>query len=132
MSDIDKGKLLVLATAISSGIAVFYNAYAVQNADPLVFTALKNTLTALMLVALAAFAGQWKEFVALKAGQWMRLLAIAVIGGSIPFALFFWGLSQTDPSSGSFIYRFLFFASAALAAWALKERPSRNTLLGVM
>ena len=132
MSDISKGKLFVLATAIASGIAVFYNAYAVKNADPLVFTTLKNILTAIMLVAIAAFVGSWKEFIQLKASQWMRLLAIAIVGGSIPFALFFWGLAQTDPSSGSFIYRLLFFASAAMAAWALKEKPSRNTLLAVV
>ncbi len=128
----NKGHLLVLATAISSGFAVFYNATATKGIDPLAFTLVKNSLTALMLAGIVLLFGTWREFLKLNSRQWLSLLAIAVIGGSIPFALFFWGLSTAaSAASASLIYRLLFIFASVLAIVFLKEKPSANTILGV-
>ncbi len=133
MSDnLDKGRLLVLATAISSGMAVYFNATQVKGADPIAFTTLKNLLTALMLLAMGMALASWGELAKLTRRQWMKLLAIAVIGGSVPFALFFWGLSMADAASGSFIYRLLFFFAAGLGIVFLKEKPSWRVAAGVL
>lgn len=126
------GKLLVLSTAAASGIAVFFNSFAVQGGDPLVFTALKNAICAMLLSGIALSFGTWKEFAHLHAKQWGTLLLIAIIGGSLPFALFFTGLSMSDGATGSFIYRALFFAAAAFAFVFLKEKVGWNVIVGVI
>lgn len=122
----------MLATAISSGMAVFYNSFAAKGVDALAFTLAKNSITALFLVGMLLALGSWREFASLSRKQWLTLGAIAVIGGSIPFALFFWGLSTAASAGGaSFIYRFLFFFASAIAVVFLRERPKANTILGV-
>jgi len=126
------GKLLVLSTALASGIAVFFNSFAVQGGDPIVFTAMKNAICAMLLAGIALSWGTWKEFARLNSSQWGTLLLIAVIGGSLPFALFFTGLSLSDGATGSCIYRGLFFAAAAFAFVFLKEKVGLNVVAGVV
>lgn len=128
-----RGHLLALATALVSGISVFYNASALKGTDPFLFTALKNSLAALLLLGAILLAGSWPEIARLERKRWLQLLAIGVLGGSIPFALFFWGLSQvSDAATGSFLYRILFFAASAMAVVFLKERLRPNVVLGVL
>jgi len=131
-------KQWVLLTAIISGCSVYYNSFAVKGLDPVGFAMAKNLLAALALVGVLAIGAQWKQFLSFTRSQWMQLLAIAVIGGSIPFALFFGGLSiatgataAAGAASASFFYRLMFIFSAILAVAFLRERPSLKAGIGV-
>ena len=97
-----------MAAALISGFSVFINGVAVTFADPFVYAALKNTGALLFLgAALLAFRelGNLRN---LSLRQWGMLALIGVIGGSIPFLLFFWGLKLGGAAVSSFIYRSLF------------------------
>ena len=123
----------ILACALISGFSVVYNASAVKGADPVAFTTLKNAMAAVAVLAVALAIGSWPLFAKLKRGQWLKLLTIAVVGGSIPFALFFIGLSLASSGGmASFIYRILFFFAAGFAAVFLKEKINARFLAGVV
>jgi drug/metabolite transporter (DMT)-like permease len=54
--------------------------------------------------------------------KWTRLAVIGVVGGSIPFILFFTGLAQASAPSAAFIQKTLFIWVAILAVPFLGER----------
>jgi drug/metabolite transporter (DMT)-like permease len=124
----DKGIALALAAALVSGISVFINGVAVQLADPFVYTALKNMGALLFIAALAiAFTGI-RHFRQLSLRQWGMLALIGVVGGSIPFLMFFWGLKFGGAAVSSFIFRSLFIFAGVTGWLILKERPSPRDL----
>jgi drug/metabolite transporter (DMT)-like permease len=125
-------KQWVLLTALISGIAVYYNSIAVKGIEPVGFAAAKNIIAAIVLAAFAFSASRLDEFRKLNLVQILQILAIALIGGSIPFALFFTGLSiVANGAVSSFIYRLVFAFSAIFAVIFLKERIGWKTGIGV-
>jgi drug/metabolite transporter (DMT)-like permease len=58
----------------------------------------------------------------LSGRQWLTLAAIGVVGGSVPFLLFFGGLAQASAPSAAFIHKTLFIWVAILAIPLLGER----------
>ncbi|HEX9635617.1 MAG TPA: DMT family transporter [Candidatus Limnocylindria bacterium] len=108
-------------TAVVSGISVFVNASAVRAVgDPVLFTTLKNGVAAVLLlgIAMVAVRGPWRP-------QWRAapgLLALGVIGGSLPFVLFFSGLAQATAPAAAVIHKTLFVWVALLAVVFLRER----------
>jgi drug/metabolite transporter (DMT)-like permease len=62
--------------------------------------------------------------------HWLQLILIGLVGGSIPFLLFFKGLSLTSAAQGSFIQKTMFIYAAILAAIFLKEKISKEFLFG--
>ena len=123
------GILLALTTALISGVSVYLNKFAVQALpDPFVFTALKNTLVGLTLAIFLA--GTWRP-VSLSRTRWLGLAALAVVGGSVPFLLFFKGLAEASAPSAALIHKSLFLWVALLAAPLLSEKPGKWTLLGL-
>ncbi len=125
-----KGLLLVLGTAIISGISIFINSIGVAGFDPAVFTFAKNLLVGLLLVAVIIAAGQWKHIKNLTKKQWLQLGLVGLIGGSIPFLLFFQGLQLAAGSTASFIHKSMFILVAVLAMLFLKEKPTKGTIAG--
>ena len=118
-----KGVILALATALISGFSVYINSFGVKEVpDPFVFTTAKNLLVGLALAALVLLPGAWKELSGLSRNQWLALLALGLVGGSAPFLLFFYGLSQATAPSAAFIHKTLFIWVAILAVPLLKER----------
>ena len=100
---LQKGAYLALATAVISGVSVFINSYGVkQVTDPFVFTTSKNLLVALLLGALLFLPASWRELQQLTRKQWLSLALLGLIGGSIPFLLFFYGLKQASAPSAAF------------------------------
>lgn len=117
------GLTLALATALISGVSVFLNGFAAKEfGNPTLFTALKNSLVGLCLLAFMLRPIHVREVKALGGRSKLGLLAIAVVGGSIPFVLFFEGLSRVDSGNAAFIYKTLFIWVAVLALVFLRER----------
>ncbi|MFC1687115.1 DMT family transporter [Patescibacteria group bacterium] len=114
---------LALATAVISGVATFVAKKAVTVvSDPVVFTLLKNAIVAMLLIGLAVVFTKFKELKGLRKKDWTKLIAIGVVGGSIPFILFFTGLTMTTAVSAGMIHKTLFIWVALLAVPFLKER----------
>lgn len=124
------GLILAAVTAVVSGFAVFANSYGVrawsEAADPTTYTTVKNAIAALILVAIGvgmrrAELGDAPVWVA---GRRQRLLLglIAVVGGSIPFVLFFEGLAMASSGQAAFIHKTLVVWVAVMAPMALGER----------
>lgn len=128
----NKGLLLVFSTAIISGFSVFINKYGVSVVNPYIFTFLKNALVALALCGLVFFVKKWPSLKTLTKKQWLLLAAIGLSGGSIPFLLFFKGLSLTTAAQGSFIHKTMFVFVMILAAVFLKEKVAKNFLIGAL
>ena len=86
------GFLLVLATALVSGVSTFVNLYAVKGTNSDAFVTVRNLVVAAMIVPLA-YLGARGASRPLRAFDWGRLALIGLVGGAIPFLLFFHGLS---------------------------------------
>lgn len=120
---INKGILLALGTALISGVSIYVNKFGVaQVSDPFVYTTVKNTVVALGLLAAVLALGSLQEFRTFTRRQWFLWLGIGVIGGSIPFLLFFQGLSMASAASASLIQKTLFIWVALLAVPFLGEK----------
>jgi len=124
----NKGLLLVLTTAFISGFSVFINKFGVSVTNPYIFTGLKNIIVALLIISWLLMMKDWKVLKNLTKKQWSLLLLIGLIGGSIPFLLFFKGLSMTSGVQAAFIHKAMFIYIAILAAIFLKEKISRGFL----
>lgn len=120
------GILLALGAAVISGFSIWVNSYAVKEVrDPTVFAGAKNALVGIAFLALLAAAPRRKA----SAARWGRrsvaaLVGLGVIGGSVPFMLFFEGLASAGPGNGAFIQKTLFLWVALLAVPLLGERLS--------
>jgi len=114
---------LAIITSLISGTNNFLTKIAVTAAaDPVVFTFLKNAIVAVFLVGLIALTNRRRELPTLTRRDIIKLLAIGAIGGSLPFILFFTGLTLVPAVTASFIHKTLFIWVALLAAPLLKER----------
>lgn len=125
-----KGLMLVLGTAIISGFSIFLNKYSVSVINPYIFTWLKNILVAIFLSAIILGTKNLPVLKNLTKKQWGLLLIIGLVGGSIPFLLFFKGLSLTNSAQGAFIHKTMFIYVAVLASIFLKEKIDKKFLIG--
>lgn len=117
------GVVLAAATALISGFSIFVNSFAVkQLPDPAVYTTLKNGIAAALLLGLAVATVRRADVRAVPARSWGWLTVIGIVGGSVPFILFFTGLSQASAPSAAFIHKTLFIWVALLAVPFLGER----------
>lgn len=134
-ANVRTGLLLALATALLSGASIWVNAFAVkQLPDPAVYTTVKNGIAAVLLVALMALTVRPATIRAIAPRSWGWLLLVGVVGGSVPFILFFTGLAQASAPSAAFIHKTLFVWVALLAVPFLGERLGLAQLaaLGVL
>lgn len=123
------GIRLAFVTACISGVAVFVNGYGVGRFDDAtVYTTAKNGVAALMLLAVLGVLASREpgsgrsgpQPPARRAG----LVLIGVVGGSIPFVLFFEGLARASSTDAAFIHKTLVVWVAVLAVPILRERLS--------
>jgi len=127
-----KGTILVLTTAVISGFSIFINKFGVKEFDPYLFTWLKNSFVALFLLGLIIGVREVEELKRLQRKDWLLLSAIGLVGGAIPFLLFFKGLSLTTGANASFVHKTMFVYVAFFAATFLKERIDRRILLAAI
>ena len=117
--------ILGLVTAFISGTNNFLSKIAVTTvADPIVFTFLKNAITVLLLLSAILITSRWREIKLLRKPQIIQLLFIGILGGGVPFILFFTGLSLIPVAQAAFIHKTLFLWVALLAVPFLKEKIS--------
>jgi drug/metabolite transporter (DMT)-like permease len=118
-----RGVLLAFGTAAISGLSVYLNSFGVKLvSDAAVYTTAKNGVAAIVLVALALAFGAGREARALDSRNRLGLVAIAIIGGSIPFVLFFSGLAIATAPTAAFIQKTMFIWVALMAVPFLGER----------
>ena len=127
---VKKGYFLVFLTALISGFAIFINKFGVSVVNPNIYTFLRVLTVAIFLTGLLLFLKDWRTLKNLTGKQWLLLIIIGLVGGSIPFLLFFRGLSLTNAAQGSFIHKTMFIWVAVLAALFLKEKIDKKFLLG--
>lgn len=125
----NKGYLLVMTTAVISGFSIFLNKFGVAFSNPYIFAFLKNILVALVLTSILLAFKDYKIFKTLSKKQWGILVAIGLVGGSVPFLLFFKGLSMTSAAGASFIQKTMFVWIFLLAGYFLKEKISARYIL---
>ncbi|MFA6575489.1 MAG: EamA family transporter [Nocardioides sp.] len=128
------GILLALVTAAISGFAVFLNADAVRAfGDATAYTTAKNVVAALVLLALVGAGSRTGARLTRPRtrGQWAGLAAIGVFGGSVPFVLFFEGLSRASSAQAAFLHKTLLVWVAVLAVVFLGERLSGLHVLAI-
>ena len=121
---------MAAATALISGVSVFVNGYGVRAwteiSDPTTYTTLKNTGAALILLAVMVIGTRVRgagDFEGSRFGKnRVGLILIAVVGGSIPFVLFFEGLARATSGDAAFIHKTLVVWVAILAVTILRER----------
>lgn len=127
------GVQLALMTAMVSGVSIFANKFAVGLVKPpVLFTGLKNVLVGLALLSLLLITKKLPLLKQLNKKQWFQLVLIGVVGGYVPFYLFFTGLASAGAVSAGIIHKTLVFWVALLAIPFLKERMSIVKLAGVM
>lgn len=120
--------LLILATAVISGFSIFINKFSVSKIEPYTFTFIKNIVVAMLLIAIIFFTKEFYSLKQLTKKQWFQLILIGFVGGSIPFLLFFKGLSLASAASASFVYRTLFIYASIFAFFILKEKINLKVL----
>lgn len=130
------GLLVAACTAVISGVAVFLNSYGVASfGNPSGYTALKNSVAALVLIVgagvLAARGSREAPIRGTTARQRVGLVTVAVIGGSIPFLLFFEGLARASSMQAAFIHKTLFIWVLLIAIPFLKERIGPAHLVAI-
>jgi drug/metabolite transporter (DMT)-like permease len=128
---VGRGIGFAFAAAAISGVAIFVNGYGVRAVpDATVYTTAKNLVAATVLVALALVSARLSAGSAARTParlprsprQLVGLFAVAVVGGSVAFVLFFEGLARASSTHAAFIQKTLVVWVALLAVPLLGER----------
>lgn len=128
-----KGFNLALISAIISGFSIFVNKFALDAIkQPLVFTSVKNTGVAFLILGIILISGKWRKIGSLSRREVLYLLLIGIIGGSLPFYLFFTGLSIIPAINGAIIQKTLVIFVSLLAIPFLKEKLSFKRIFIVL
>lgn len=127
-----KGMMLAVATAVISGFAVFINGYGIRAwvgegiASPTTYTTYKNLIAAFALISIGLIATGRSSKEGLtrptSGKQWLGLVAVSVVGGSVAFALFFEGFARASSGQAAFLHKTLIVWVAILAVGLLREK----------
>lgn len=114
---------LAFTAAVVSGVSIYVNGRAVKHfGDATVYTTAKNAVAGALLIVLALTATPARAAVRRRRPRPLALLAVAVVGGSVPFVLFFEGLARSQATQAAFIQKTLVVWVALLALPLLRER----------
>jgi drug/metabolite transporter (DMT)-like permease len=137
------GLALAGVTAVVSGVSVFVNGYGVARFDDATtYTTAKNLVAAVLVTAILVVQRQRRALAAtamppIRVSTRDRrtvgsLAAVAVIGGSVPFVLFFEGLARVSSTDAAFIHKTLVAWVALLAVLVLGERVAVPHLAAIV
>lgn len=120
------GITLAFTTAAISGVSVFVNGYGAKRfASPTIYTTEKNAVAFLLLAAaLVLTRSRARPAPSRRLGRpdVAALAAVGVIGGGVPFILFFEGLARASSTDAAFVHKTLVVWVALLAVPLLHER----------
>jgi drug/metabolite transporter (DMT)-like permease len=126
MTQRSAGIALAFVTACISGVSIWVNGRALAHfSDATVYTTAKNAVAGVLLLVVLLLAPGSRGRTSLSSitrRRWPALLAVAVIGGSVPFVLFFDGLKDSTATQAAFLQKTLIVWVALLAVPLLKER----------
>ncbi len=125
-----KGIYLILTAAIISGFSIFLNSRAVIGIDSSIFTLAKIVLVAMALLCIILGTMAFRDITRLSATEWGMLSLVGLIGGSVPFLLFFKGLQMTTGSTAGLIQKTLFIFVIVFAIFFLKEKITKSFAAG--
>ncbi|MFA4906969.1 MAG: DMT family transporter [archaeon] len=123
---------LAVFAGIVSGASIWLNKLAITGTEPVVFSFFKNIAVAMALIAIIIGIGKLGEIRKLNAKQWKSLILIGIMGGGIPFILFFYGLSMTSAFNAGFIQKTLFVFASVFALVFLREKIGSKTVLAML
>lgn len=127
--NIKQGIIFSLITAIISGFSIFYNKLVItKGIDPLIFNIIKNGGVAVILSVILL--SKPKSLLKKQFNKLKYLILIGLVGGSIPFYLFFAGLRMADAVNANLIHKTLFIWVAFLAIPFLGEKLQYRQILG--
>ena len=134
LSSTKKGIVLAITAAVISGFAVYINKEGVALVkDSDIYTTLKNVFTAVLVVSFIIFAGQASKLKKLKSGDWLALIIIGLVGGSIPFLLFFKGLLMSNSAVfPALIHKTLFIWVSIFGVVFLKEKIGKIQIAALL
>ena len=127
-----KGYLLVLMTALISGVSIFVNKFGISMNSPASFVFLKNLTVGLLLVGIIVGLKRFKELKALRTKQWLKLSVVGLIGGSIPFIMFFSGLKLGEPAMASFLHKSLFVFVLGISLFLGRKMSWKVPVFGLL
>jgi len=119
------GYYFAALNALISGVAIYVNSIGVKLfADSTLYTALKNAVVgvALLVPLLIMMSRNRAEYRRLTGRQWGLLLVVAVIGGSVAYALDFRGLQISTAVTAAVVNHTQFLFVALFAGVLLRER----------
>jgi drug/metabolite transporter (DMT)-like permease len=125
MTSRSTGVALAFVTACISGVSIWVNGRGIAHfSDATVYTTAKNVVAGAFLLLLLLVPGSHgrASVSSIARRHWPALLGVAVIGGSVPFVLFFDGLKDSTATQAAFIQKTLIIWVALLAVPLLKER----------
>lgn len=124
-----RGIALAGATAAISGVAVYLNGRGVAAyGDATAYTTAKNLMAALVigLTIVAVRRSRGASAAPLtrptRPSHWWGFAYVAVLGGAVPFVMFFSGLASTASTQAAFLHKMLVVWVAVLAVVVLRER----------
>lgn len=121
-NNLAKGILFALITSIVSGISIFYSKISVTKIDPLVLTTARNLYVGIIFLLIVIFTKKMSEFKKINRKNLLQLILIGLIGGGIPFYLFFSGLQLIGAQTGNIIHKSLFIWVTILGMIFLREK----------
>lgn len=128
-TNLKKGVLFAFITSVISGLAIFYAKISLIKLPPLILTTTRNSYVGLLFVLYFLIFKQFNQLKKLQKKDWIYLFLIGLIGGSLPFYLFFSGLQMTNPLVGNLIHKTLFVWVTVMGYFFLKERFNLSYLI---
>ena len=129
IKQIHKGIILAFLTAIISGFAIFYSKISVAKIDPLILATTRNSLVGVFFIIYFLATNNLRQLFKLSKKELLLLVGIGIIGGSIPFYLFFTGIKLIGAQSANIIHKSLFIWVAVLSVFLLKEKVNVKYLI---
>lgn len=121
-NNLAKGVLFALITSVISGFAIFYSKISVAKIDPLIMATSRNLYVGIIFFLLIIFTRKIGELQKVNRKNLLQLILIGMIGGGVPFYLFFSGLQLIGAQTGNIIHKTLFLWVTALGIIFLKEK----------
>ena len=126
MNNETKGTLLVLLTALGSGVSIVFNKFFVQRIDPTLFTALRAFFIGVLFLIITKFTSQKSKT------PFKKIIWIGLIGGGLAFLLFFNGLKLTTSGRAAFIHKTLPIWASLMAYFFLREKINKKQILALL